>query len=489
MAHLSDRRARRSHLARTRLAPVLELLDARLLLATHVWDSPTITWSIAEDGAFWSHGTNNLNAVLDGQLGRDHWTQEVARALQTWATAVPLDFIFVEEDGRYALDVPGRPQGDSRFGDIRIGGYLFPETQSNILALGALPPPGGWTISGDIQINTQFEFQGQSGIDLYSLILHEFGHTLGLRDVDDISAVMSRVYGGVRDGLTAQDVGAIQSLYGPRQPDAFNVRGEGIDAQRPIAIDLEDLDDGGAARIDLDLTQPGEADYLQLDLPTGSDVRVTVSAEGQSMLSPKLTVLDPSGVPVGSFSDPDAWGNTLVEVFDDIDGSIRLAVSGATGDVFDIGSYHVAIQADLPAPIDPPSPIRPTPTPSTPGPVPPTQTPTSPAPVVSTWPNFNNARPFLGSRNPFLFARSSMFGRSPIPVTDSSGGSGLPNARLFAWMSQGASNAGASVGSPAQPTVPSTPSGPAGAFFNPWTLRNRPSIGSAPWMRGPLGRF
>ena len=53
-----------------------------------------------------------------------------------------------------------------------------------------------------------------SGIDLETVALHEFGHTLGLAHSNDTNAVMYAYYGGRRRDLRSDDIEGIQYIYG-----------------------------------------------------------------------------------------------------------------------------------------------------------------------------------------------------------------------------------------------------------------------------------
>src|SRR4051794_18927551 len=64
------------------------------------------------------------------------WQADVLRALQTWASESNIDLTLVPDSGA-PLGVPGAPQGDPRFGDIRIAGTF-------------LPPPPGTAVSGSV---------------------------------------------------------------------------------------------------------------------------------------------------------------------------------------------------------------------------------------------------------------------------------------------------------------------------------------------------
>src|SRR5439155_1888266 len=80
------------------------------------------------------------------------------------------------------------------------------------------------TESGNVAINTgqSFSYGNVSGdYDLFTAMLQETGHALGVGNSDDTSSVMYEYYQGARSGLSAGDVASIQSLYGARHGDAF----------------------------------------------------------------------------------------------------------------------------------------------------------------------------------------------------------------------------------------------------------------------------
>ena len=105
-------------------------------------------------------------------------------------------------DGPYDLNALGQAQGDPRFGDIRIGGYTFPDTTIT-LAKTYFPPPNGVTAAGDVELNTGLNFEIGSTYDLYSVVLHETGHSLGLNEAPNPAEVMAIDYGGVRNRAAA----------------------------------------------------------------------------------------------------------------------------------------------------------------------------------------------------------------------------------------------------------------------------------------------
>src|SRR5262249_23172216 len=180
---------RRSSHPQRRASLVLEALEDRVVpyaVVSASWADPNLSFSFAPDGTTWGgNGTSSLVAELNAVASTATWQREFARALQTWADVTNLNFHLVSDDGT-AQGTSGRPQGDSRFGDIRLG--AMPDT-SGALAWTYYPNTYD-TSGGDITLNTNYTFAIGSGYDLYSTLLHESGHALGMAHSTDSSAVM-----------------------------------------------------------------------------------------------------------------------------------------------------------------------------------------------------------------------------------------------------------------------------------------------------------
>src|SRR5262249_25771599 len=147
------------------------------------------------------------------------WQAAILRAVEAWAANANINVDVVADSGD-PLGTPGAPQGDVRFGDIRIAARPLSD---NVLAI--TPPSGflGRTPTGDIVLNSNvlFSLQGDATHDdLYTVLLQEVGHALGVANSTDPVSVMYEGYSGARAGLSAGDVAAIQALYGARAPDA-----------------------------------------------------------------------------------------------------------------------------------------------------------------------------------------------------------------------------------------------------------------------------
>ena len=138
-------------------------------------------------------------------------------------------------DGGQPLGAPGAAQGDTRFGDIRVGAK--PMAAASV-ANAVLFNWTGSTWAGDVLLNNTYSFgtSGSGSYDLYTIALHELGHSFGLDDNQtDTRAVMYDTYSGPRTGLGGSDVNAVRALYGARAPDAFDAP-SGIEVHATLGL-------------------------------------------------------------------------------------------------------------------------------------------------------------------------------------------------------------------------------------------------------------
>jgi hypothetical protein len=358
---------------------VVEALETRWLpsgpgyvLSGLAWPNPShITFSIVGDGVPWDHGINNLNATMNGLFGPGVWETQIAKALQTWAAVANINIAEVP-DANLPFNTPGAAQGDPRFGDIRIGGYNFNDPTT--LAQTYLPPSStnAPTSAGDSELNTAMPWTigSGSGYDLYSVLLHEFGHALGLEESPQPGTVMYTDYGGVRTGLTADDIAGIQAIYGPRQADAYQASGGGTTAA--TAIDLTPGLNGSYQETvsGVSLATIGDTEYFSVVAPPviGSQLQVTVIASGVSLLSPRVTLFNASQTPLTSAGNPSTWGDNVLATAGSIVPGQRylIAVTGATQNVFAIGAYQLQVAFIGGTPLTAPNPQPPTPVPPAP---------------------------------------------------------------------------------------------------------------------------
>ena len=357
----------RKAVARTSCKLACEWLEPRELLDGGIgvdytlmggkWDnSRPVSFSFAPDGVNWDQATNNVNASLNAEYGGPGWRRLVAQALQTWSAVTNLNFQLVG-DGPFDFNGPGVNQGDPSFGDIRVGGYNLGTTATIARTYG--PPPNGQTGAGDVELNTGFNFGPGQHFDLETVLIHELGHSLGLGESPQPSSVMYTYYEGVRQALSPYDIEGIQSLYGARHPDDLHNTGRANSPSNAVDLTraLNPLNQGQFGG--LGLSKPGDTEYFTVSAPpiNGATLHVAAIAQGFSLMSPKLSVIDPStGATLAVDAHPDQNGNIAFDSVSGIQAGHRyvLAVTGATNDVFSVGAYGLALRFFGGTPVTPP---------------------------------------------------------------------------------------------------------------------------------------
>lgn len=326
----------------TRGRPVLEGLEERVVpyaLSGLQWDNTNVSASFMPDGTVTDNGSgSNLFATLNPVAPTATWQREFARALQTWSSVSPLNFHFVPDNGA-ASGSAGSVQGDSRFGDIRLGAYV----RSDAFAAYAYLPASS-TRSGDEFLDSAVPFRVGADVDLYSVLLHESGHALGLEHSSLSGAVMYPSLTGVYTGLSADDIAGIQVIYGARQADAYDGGSGNDDFTTATALTPNG---SGAATLSADLTALADVDYFRVALPAGGDGTLTVSVDASnlSLLTGKVSVYDAAHNLVGTAASSSFGGKATLSLTGLTPGQgYYLAADGATGDVFGMGAYKLSLQ-------------------------------------------------------------------------------------------------------------------------------------------------
>jgi hypothetical protein len=155
-------------------------------------------------------GTARLGYVfsnLSADVDRLSQIREVERAMVEWS--------------RYAAISWSATAGLADAGAVHITwapidhGDGFPFAPE-VLAHAFYPaPPVPEPLAGDVHFNESFTWGtgDPSRFDIFSIALHELGHSLGLAHSGDPAAVMYPVYRGIVPGLSRTDIAGIRSLY------------------------------------------------------------------------------------------------------------------------------------------------------------------------------------------------------------------------------------------------------------------------------------
>jgi hypothetical protein len=333
----------------------VESLEDRSVPATFgiPWQDTNLTLSFAPDGTNIGGAGSDLFASLNQVRSQSEWQAEVLRAYQAWVRVANVN-VAVTPDSGDPFGAVGRWQGDERFGDVRIAGV---DLGAGVLGVGTPADPGlAGTRAGDVLLNTSVRFDG-SPYDLYSVMLHEAGHTLGLGNSTHQHSVMYTQFSAVRSGLHSSDVTAVRALYGARPADQFERAGGNNSTAR--AFDIGSAEDDDIVLLSFaDLSTSHDTDVYSFATPEDADadaVTVKIQSAGLSLLNARLRVYfieNGQEVEVGNATmDPDGFtGGEASVTFDANDdfGSRRyfVRVEKADGTSFDVGRYALGISFD-----------------------------------------------------------------------------------------------------------------------------------------------
>ena len=294
------------------LRPTLERLEDRALLyaaSGGLWTyGSRVTYSFAPDGTDIGGVSSAWFRTMSARgISEASWKAAFQKAAATWESVAGVNLVLVPDDGS-RFGTPGNQQGDSRFGDIRVGAVSLP---SGTLAQAFLPPPfNGGTLAGDIVMNTQTAWQASSDYDIQTVALHEFGHALGLDHSTVAQAVMYSNYTGVKQSLNTDDASGIRSVYGTRVADAFEPANT-LAAAASLTSLLNSTQQLTLASLDISSTT--DVDWFSVAAPAGGSgtLTVTMQSAGLSSLSPKLAVTNSSNSTLASVQAAGAFGATI----------------------------------------------------------------------------------------------------------------------------------------------------------------------------------
>ncbi|HEV3143561.1 MAG TPA: matrixin family metalloprotease [Gemmataceae bacterium] len=330
----------------------VEQLEDRCVPATfgNPWPDPShLTVSFAPDGTAIDSGTSSLTSLLGSNTSA--WETQILKAFQTWAVNSNINIGVVSDSGD-AFTSGGALQGDPRFGDLRIGAAPL---SSGALA-NASPFDGYSTWSGSVVLNPNYTFSvggANNTYDIFSVLLHEAGHTFGFPDSSDPTSAMFDDYTGLRTIPSAGDVAALQALYGgPRHLDQY----AGASTPNSSMATAAAISLGGTIQGDISATN--EVEWFKFFNPLSLSPLLPVSVElrtsGVSLLTAKVSVYDSAGRVVASSQSIDPLNGNLVLTLPGLSllQTYYIRVSAARSDVFGVGTYQMRVANDTLSAVD-----------------------------------------------------------------------------------------------------------------------------------------
>jgi hypothetical protein len=300
-----------------------------------------LTVSFAPDGANVDGDANELAALMARSgLSTDVWKAEILRAFQAWAAYANLNIGVVGDSGA-ALGVSGREQADSRFGDIRI--FAVP-LDGNVVAITTPPGDLGGTRAGDIILNSNYNF-GAGGYNLYTVLLQEAGHAIGVANSPDLASAMYEFYQGPRAGLSGEDAAKAQALYGVRSTTVWEPSG-GNDSTPTATV----LTGSGTLVTYGDLASTADVDWYKFTASSAAPLTIELRAAGLSLLAGRLEVYDAQMNLVGWAAAGAAGENLTVTFTPQAGAQYFVLVEDAAGTAFDAGQYKLRVVGNPNAP-------------------------------------------------------------------------------------------------------------------------------------------
>jgi hypothetical protein len=312
-----------------------------------------ITYSFMPDGTCIGGVPSSLTQTMNAGYGTTAaWQQAFVTAAAIWEQVTNINLVQVSDNGE-PDGAPGLQQGDPNVGDIRIGALPMGSGQ---LAFTLVPPPvNGGTDAGDMFFNSTQSW-GSKGYDLETVALHEFGHALGLGESSVMQAVMYTYYTGVKTTLNADDIGAIQSLYGKPPTSVSN-----SSISTATNVNSYFNSSGSAAIPNLNIASSSMNEFFSFMVPsnTTGTVTITMQVTGLSELSPRLAVFNSSGQGIGQTILPNTLGsaNATYTLTNVSPGQVYyIRASAANAGPGSAGAYGLVIAAGTtqPAPLAPP---------------------------------------------------------------------------------------------------------------------------------------
>jgi hypothetical protein len=303
------------------------------------WSNINISYSFMPDGTWFLDQSSSLFNLLNPLGVPAVWQREYARALSKWQAVSALNFRFVADNGANAGSA-GALQANPNYGDIRFAAKQL--SNPNYAGL-TYYPSTSTSLGGDMLLNTSQTYHIGANPDLFTVAIHETGHSLGLKDSTVFPSRMYPAIYKVFNQLEQDDINGIQAVYGPRLADAYDATAANDTPQTASVITVAA---SGQTFINGDLTTMADVDHYRFVVPADAAPVLSVTAEAnRSLLQAKLKVFDGSGTLISEASAADYAQGVLLQVAGMNPGAeYIIGVDSPALDEFHIGAYRLAIE-------------------------------------------------------------------------------------------------------------------------------------------------
>ena len=333
----------------------LERRDQPSVFGNPWQNADKLTLSFAADGVEYSDQTwasgdhiSRLHTKLNATMATSVWQEEILRAAYAWTAVANVNIGLIADNGK-AFGPAGVGEATTT-ADIRVGSVDY---TGEVLATSVPYHPLTGYRAGNLMLNAGKTFTkgGTNGThDLYTVALDEVANVLGMADelTDTLSARFG-TYVGVKSGLLATDMLAVQALYGLRKADGF----EGLlgnDSTLLASTLTPAIDPNNTAfyRVvaDGDITTSMDADVYQFTTRSNTtQLTLRLGTAGKSLLAGKVELLNANGQVVAAATNTSPLQRDTVLTATGIqpNATYYVRVTAGRTDVFATGAYQLRV--------------------------------------------------------------------------------------------------------------------------------------------------